>query len=171
MNKTFTQICDGVKAYEIKGLGCIVAAGVDTLWVEGASISEEGELVYLPPAEPQIEETPLPPKHMPSSIATVNANAFLQEMDRKNLTAGGEYGPLGPIIGKLRTTLKGTDDDSPVRGALGELLGLGDHGRYNTAAAVLAMNPEQMDQFNEVLNHPEPDIVREFVDRMIPVLA
>ena len=175
MAKIFAEITDNLQAYEIKGLGCLVRAkpGAQLLFLEGATINEEMEIVMDQDryAIANAAEAPKPVKQGPSPIASVNVKSFLTEMDRKNLTAGGEFGPLGPILGKLNHVLKGSDEGSAVRTAFGDLLGMGDHGRYGSAAAVLAMNAQQLDRLNEVLNSPEGDIVQEFVDSVIPAIA
>jgi hypothetical protein len=144
------------------------------LWIEGAKISEEGELVfddtrYFSQVNP--EPAPVVAKPGPSSIASINVKAFMEEMTRRNLTQGGEYGPLGPIIGKLKHLLKGVDDNAAVRTSIGELLSMGDHPKYNMAAAFLAMNSQQIDELSAALDSSDLEKIQEFCEKIIPAIA
>jgi hypothetical protein len=168
MSDIFQDIGDW-KALEINGLGVIVQGDTGLAFVPDAKI-EDGKLVAdfeLPPASPAVR------KPGPSTIASVNIKSFLAQMTgkdgyaAKNLTSGGEYGPIGPYLARLKEVVQNLEPESPLESALGAFLASGDHIRHGMAAAVLALKPEMLEELTKVLSNPEPDIVENFVDRCI----
>jgi hypothetical protein len=159
----------GWQALEVAGRGVVVAAGNGIVFFEDARIDEDGNLVaaFFDVQSPAVAKV----KPGPSSIAGVNVAAFMEETARRNLTADGHYGSVGPIVGKLREVLDSLDDGSPVAASLGNLLALGDHGRFGAAAVIVGMGQERLDEFVRVLAAPEADAVEEFVDKCITSAA
>ena len=158
--------CDW-KALEVRGLGVIVQAEMGLIFVRGAAI-ENGELVgRIVEGEAPLQVASRPAKPALSSQASVCIAAFEEEMKRRNLRHDGEYGVLGAYIAKLREVLAHVEPDSDMESAFGSLLALGDRGKLGTAAFIYTMTPKLLDEFKQVLDHPEPDLVQEFVDRVI----
>ena len=158
------ELAKGWIALEVKGRGVIVQAEMGLIFIEDATIKDGAVVALEPPVPPEIPSLPRTKKEF-SSVASVNVKQFLDEMTRRNLTPLGEFGALGATITKLREVLKHSDPDGEVATALGNLLVYGDHDRFGIVAAIVAMDAKTLDEFNEVLNSPEADVVQEFVDR------
>ena len=163
--KEVVEIGDGWKGLEIPGVGVVIKAGASLLLVENTRIDKDELVADFPTVVTTSGSAPQKPQA--SSIASVNVRDFLEEVKRRNLSTAGEYGPLGPMVAKLRDVLKDIDEDSPVATAFGDLLAQGDHARFGTVAAIIAMTAKQAEEFGTVLANPLPDLVQEFVDRMI----
>lgn len=155
----------GWKVLEIKGRGVVVALEMGLVFVENAKIDEDGSLVADWPTIPAPSASPAKPG--PSSIASVNGKAFIDEISTKNLTGDGHYGVIGPLLGRIHGVLKDVGPESPIGESLGNLLALGDHVRYGSAAAVVEMSAAKQDEFFKLLEAPDAEAIEAFVDRCI----
>jgi hypothetical protein len=175
MSDRFGKI-EGLKVEQVKDLGCIIQVGdTQPFFIEGCRVYGT-KLMALPwaipgrdvPSSVPSPDAPVKPsKPEPSTVATVNVAAFQEETARRNLTTQGEYGPHGPVLARLREVLKVQEPDSVIETAIGNLLALGDHGRYGTAAAIIGLPDEAMKEFSELLKAPDAEKIEAFVDRRI----
>lgn len=170
-----SAIPEGWSVLEIKGRGIVVGHKGALLFVEGVKLGEDGEYTADEQAilERRIIESidrtpfrpPAPQKNL-SSLSEVSVKAFKDEMGRKNLNSGGEYGANGVYLSRLLEFLKGVTPGSELENLMGTFLSTGDHQRYGAAGAVLSLKPESKDELIRVLSTPEQDIVENFVDRV-----
>jgi hypothetical protein len=156
------ELSKGWDALEIKGRGVIVKTGSGPLFIEDVTIVD-GELVGLTYDEVKASITPAK-KPGPSSIAAVNLKAFEEEVSRRNLSAGGEYGVSGALVAKLRERIKTMTPETSS--AIGNLLALGDHDKYGSVAVVIGMAPARQEEFAKVLDG-DADALEDFVDECI----
>ena len=168
MTKEFKEITAGLEVLEIPGWGVLARAksGASLHPLEGVVVSESGELVADGPAMVSGETTATTSRKGPASQAEINVNGFLKMVQgppAKTLSVSGEYGASGPIIGKLKDLLLGLPDDDPRIYTLGTFLARGDHGRYNFAAAIFALDPEGIKKLEETLANPTPEAIEAFV--------
>jgi hypothetical protein len=162
------KLDDGWKAMEVAGLGVIVQAEMGLIFVEYAKIDEAGGLVAMEmPAVAAPEAAPKPNKGGPTSMASVNVKAFLDGTVGKNFGGGGEYGPFGAHLKRLREVLQTVDPESEQGTLWGNFLAMGDHTRYGVVAAVIGLKPAALDELSQILASPEPDLVETFVDRVV----
>ena len=159
---TFIEIGEGLKALEIKGRGVVLTSKSNTLFLDYVAILD-GELVDADVGVQSGSARPVKPG--PSSIASVNIEAFEKEVSRRNLTPAGEYGAVGPLVGKLRDALKLAGEGSPTANLLGNLLALGDHAKFGSAAAVVGMPAALQEEFATVLEAGETADLESFVDK------
>ena len=160
------DIGGGWKGMEVPGVGVIVQAEMGLILVPYSRIVEGNIVGDERPAE--TTTAPAKTSRAPSTIASVNVKAFATQMEGKNLTSGGEYGGIGPVLRKLLEFVQGIEPDSPQEAFIGNLLATGNHERFGMSAAVVAIaEAKRLDEFVQVLNSPEPDILEAFVDKCI----
>jgi hypothetical protein len=164
---TIHDLSGGLQALEIKGRGVIVVSKSSLLLIHDVQVVE-GELVVVDVSYPAAAH---PVKPGPSSIAAVNVTAFMDETRRRNLTGGGEYGAVGPLLAKLREKLKVCADDSPFASLIGNLLAMGDHSKYNSVAAVIEMPAALQAEFSQLLDGDDSEALEAFVDKAIVMAA
>jgi hypothetical protein len=132
------------------------------IFIEGVKVDGKELVDYaIPAAAKKIE------KIGPSTIASVNVNAFKVEVSRKNLALDGDYGPLGPTMKKTLGFIENAGADSPSIDILGDFLALGDHGRFGAGAAIVGLQPDTLAEFRTILDSGNADTLQTFVDKRI----